>query len=124
MLPPFRMGVAGRMGSGQQYSPWVSIADVVGAILHALTNESMRGPYNVVAPQAVTNAEFTKTLGQVLHRPTIFPMPAFVVRAVFGEMGTALLLASQRVSPGKLEATGYRFRHAALRPALEDLLNA
>ena len=122
MLPPFRMGVGGRMGSGRQYWPWVSIRDVVGAILHALQTEAMRGPYNTVAPQTMTNAEFTKTLGQVLHRPTIFPMPAFVVRTAFGEMGTALLLSSQRVSPKKLEGTGYRFNHPELKPALEELL--
>ena len=122
MLPPFRMGVGGRMGSGKQYWPWVAINDIVGAILHALQTDTMRGPYNAVAPQPVTNAEFTKTLGQVLHRPTVFPMPAFVVRTVFGEMGTALLLASQRVSPKKLEGTGFRFKHPDLKPALEELV--
>lgn len=122
MLPPFRMGLGGRMGSGKQYWPWVSIADVVGAMMHALETDSMRGAYNVVAPQAVTNAEFTRTLGGVLHRPTIFPMPAFVVRAAFGQMGTALLLASQRVSSKKLEASGYKFKQPELKGALEELL--
>jgi len=122
MLLPFRMGLGGRMGSGQQYWPWVSIDDVVGAFLHALQNETMRGPCNVVAPQAVRNAEFARTLGQVLHRPTVFPMPAFVVGAAFGEMGTALLLASQHVSSQKLQSSGYCFKQQELKPALQELL--
>ncbi len=120
MLTPFKMGVGGRIGSGQQWMSWVSIDDAAGAVEHAIINESLRGPVNLVAPNPVRNAEFTKTLGEVLHRPTMFPMPAFVVKLVFGEMGEALLLGSQKVLPKKLEASGYKFQHAELKSALES----
>jgi len=122
MLPPFRMGVGGRIGSGRQWMSWIALADVVGVIQHALATESLRGPVNTVAPQPVTNADFTRVLGAVLHRPAIFPLPALMVRLVFGEMGEALLLGSQRVDCGKLQASGFRFRYAELKPALEALL--
>ena len=122
MLPAFRMGVGGRLGSGKQWWSWITIDDVVGAIQHALAIEALRGPFNTVAPYPVTNAEFTSTLGQVLSRPTIFPMPAFVIRLAFGEMGDALLLASQRVDSGKLQSSGYRFRHGELKSGLAELL--
>ncbi len=98
MLPPFRMGIGGRIGSGEQWMSWIALDDVVGALEFALANESIQGPVNFVAPAPVTNAEFTKTLGRALSRPTIFPIPAFGVRLVFGEMADALLLASQRVA--------------------------
>jgi uncharacterized protein (TIGR01777 family) len=121
MLPPFKMGVGGVMGNGKQYWSWVSLEDVVGAILHALNTPSLKGPVNVTAG-AVTNAEFTKVLGRVLKRPTFFPMPAFAARLVLGEMADALLLCSARVEPARLRASGYSFRHPDLEPALRDLL--
>jgi uncharacterized protein len=122
MLPPFKMGLGGIMGDGRQYWSWVSLEDVVGIILHALNTPGLKGPVNAVAPQALTNAEFTKTLGKVLKRPTLFPMPAFAARLVLGEMADALLLASARVEPARLKASGYAFRHPELEPALRDLL--
>jgi uncharacterized protein (TIGR01777 family) len=123
MLFPFRMGVGGKLGSGQQYMSWIAIDDAIGAIEHALTNNSLRGPVNVVAPVAVTNYEFTKTLGHVLSRPTIFPVPAFAARLVFGEMADATLLSSQRVEPARLKESGYRFRYPELEGALRHVLN-
>lgn len=122
MLPPFRMGVGGRIGSGRQWMSWIVLDDVVGVIQHALGAESLRGPVNTVAPHAVTNAQFTRTLGKILRRPTVLPLPAFMVRLVFGEMGQALLLSSQRVDCGKLLASGYRFGHPEIKPALKALL--
>ena len=122
LLTPFRLGVGGRLGSGRQFMPWIALDDVVGAILHVLTTETLRGPVNAVAPQAVTNREFTKTLGRVLGRPTLFPMPAFAARLAFGQMADELLLASQRVEPAKLLASGYRFRFPELEGALGHLL--
>ena len=124
MLFPFRMGVGGRLGSGSQYMSCISIDDTVGAILHALATESLRGAVNAVAPAPVTNAEFTKTLGRVLRRPTVFPVPAFAVRLLFGEMGQELLLGSTRVEPSRLIRSGYTFRHAALEDALRAVLHA
>jgi uncharacterized protein (TIGR01777 family) len=122
MLTPFRMGVGGVVGSGSQWMSWIGLDDEIGAILHALVTESLSGPVNAVAPRPVTNREFTKTLGGVLGRPTVMPMPAFAARLVFGEVADALLLSSQRVQPARLEATGYRFRHPDLAGALAHLL--
>lgn len=122
MLTPFRMGLGGRVGSGSQYWSWVSIDDVVFAVLHAMQHPDLAGAANVVAPSAVTNLEFTRVLAGVLHRPALLPMPAFAVRAAFGQMGDELLLSSARVIPGELQATGYKFRDPDLRPALEKLL--
>ncbi len=122
MLPPFRMGAGGRIGSGRQWMSWITLEDVVGLIQHALATDSLGGPVNAVAPNPVTNAEFTRALGKALHRPTLFPLPAFMVRLMFGEMGEALLLGSQRVDCGKLLASGFRFRHPELKPALEAIL--
>ncbi|MEI6084610.1 MAG: TIGR01777 family oxidoreductase [Verrucomicrobiota bacterium] len=118
MLLPFRLGAGGVMGSGRQWWSWVAVEDAVGAIQMAVENEAFRGPVNVVAPQAVTNSEFTKTLGRVLRRPTIVPMPAFAARVVFGEMADELLLASQRVQPARLVAAGFKFRLPDLDSAL------
>jgi NAD dependent epimerase/dehydratase family enzyme len=101
---------------------WIDIDDVVGAIQHAMKIDALRGPVNVVGPKPVRNAEFTKTLASVLSRPAIFPMPAFAARLVFGQMADELLLASQRVEPAKLMASGYVFRQPELRPALENIL--
>ncbi len=122
MLPPFKMALGGRLGDGRQYLSWVSIDDVVGAVEHALAAGSLRGPVNVVAPNPVTNAEFTLTLARVLSRPAFLPMPAFAARLVFGDVADALLLASQRVEPSKLKQSGYRFRHPDLEAALRQLL--
>ena len=122
MLPPFRLGVGGVIGEGTQYMSWIALDDAVGAVLHALSTERLRGPVNAVAPQPVTNQGFTKTLGRVLGRPTVFPMPAFAARLAFGEMADALLLASARVVPDRLKGTGYKFRQPDLEPALRHLL--
>jgi uncharacterized protein len=122
MLPPFRMGAGGKLGSGKQYMSWVALDDAVGSIHQLLSDEALRGPVNVVAPNPVTNLEFTKTLGRVLSRPTVASVPSFAARLVFGEMADALLLASTRVEPAKLQNAGYRFRYPDLEGALRHLL--
>lgn len=122
MLTPFRLGLGGRLGNGRQWSAWVSARDVAGAIQHVLDHESLSGPVNIVAPNPVTNAEFTRSLASVLKRPAIFPMPAFAVRLIFGEMGEELFLGSQRVEPAKLLASGYQFQHPELKNALKEIL--
>jgi uncharacterized protein len=122
MLTPFKLGVGGRVGSGEQYMSWIALDDAVGAIYHALTNEAVHGPVNVVAPHPVTNLEFTKTLGKVLSRPTLFPAPAFALRLAFGEMADALLLSSTRVEPLRLKESGYAFQYPQLEDALRHLL--
>lgn len=122
MLLPFKLGLGGKIGSGRQYMSWVAIDDVVGALLHCLTTDALHGPANVVTPRPATNAEFTKMLGRALHRPTLFPMPAFAARAAFGQMADELLLASQRVRPAKLLGSDYVFRYPELAEALEHLL--
>jgi hypothetical protein len=121
MLPPFKMGAGGRLGNGRQWMSWIDVQDVVGAIHHMLRSDLLHGPVNLVAPKPVTNAEFTKTLGAVLSRPAVFPMPAFAARLAFGEMADELLLASQRVEPVKLISSGYPFRFPTLRQSLESL---
>jgi len=122
MLPPFRMGFGGRIGDGRQWMSWVALEDIVGALKFVMQDENARGPINFVAPNAVTNAEFTRTLGRVLARPTLFPMPAFAARLAFGEMADALLLGSQRVEPEILEDRGFPFYWPTLEPALRHLL--
>lgn len=122
MLLPFKMGVGGVMGSGDQYISWIALDDLLGVVLHVLTDESITGPVNAVAPDAVTNREFTKTLGSVLRRPTIFPMPAFAAGLVFGEMADALLLASTRVDPAALRVAGHEFAYPRLEDALRHIL--
>jgi uncharacterized protein (TIGR01777 family) len=122
MLTPFRLGAGGKVGSGEQYMSWIAIDDVVGAIEHAIENESLRGPVNVVAPTPVTNREFTKTLGGVLSRPTILPIPAFALRLMFGEMADATLLASQRAEPVRLKESGFTFKYPELEGALKHVL--
>jgi uncharacterized protein len=122
MLPPFRLGLGGMVGSGRQYMSWIALDDVVGAIQHAIVTDTLQGPTNAVAPQAVTNQEFTKTLGKALGRPTVFPLPAFAARLMFGEMADELLLASTRVRPAKLLGSGYRFRYPELEDALRHVL--
>jgi len=122
MLPPFRMGIGGKIGSGKQWMSWIALDDVVGALNFALTNETLKGPVNFVAPNPVRNAEFTKTLGKVLSRPTLFPIPAFGVRLLFGEMGEALLLGGQCVEPERLKSSGYQFQYSQLQTALSHAL--
>jgi uncharacterized protein (TIGR01777 family) len=124
MLTPFKLGLGGRIGSGRQYWSWVTLADAVGAIVHALATESLRGPVNVVAPNPARNADFTRALGRALGRPAIFPMPAFAARLALGEMADVVLLASQRVDSSKLAASGYNFRHPQLDSALAEILHA
>jgi uncharacterized protein (TIGR01777 family) len=122
MLPPFRAGLGGRIGNGRQWMSWITLDDVIGGLNFALANNSVHGPVNFVAPSPVTNAEFTKTLGKVLSRPTFFPIPKFGVRLAFGEMGEALLLGSQRVAPKSLTRAGYEFQSLKLEPALQAVL--
>ena len=122
MLLPFSLGLGGRVGSGRQYLSWIAIDDVVGAISHAILADSLRGPVNAVVPHAVSNREFTKALGSVLRRPTIFPLPTFAAHLMFGEMADNLLLASARVEPTRLLASGYEFRYPDLKPALRHVL--
>jgi uncharacterized protein (TIGR01777 family) len=123
MLVPFKMCVGGVIGSGKQYWSWIALDDVIGAIHHAIFTDSLSGPTNVTAPNPATNREFTKTLGKVLSRPTIFPMPAFAARLLLGEMADELLLASARVQPTKLLETGYEFRFSELEGALRHVLS-
>jgi uncharacterized protein (TIGR01777 family) len=122
MLPPFRLGLGGVLGSGQQYMSWIALDDAVGAIQHALVIDALQGPTNAASPRAVTNQEFTKTLGKVLGRPTAIPLPAFAARLMFGEMADELLLASARIQPTKLLASGYQFRYPKLEEALQHVL--
>ena len=122
MLLPFKLGVGGKIGSGKQYWSWVSLDDLCSAVIHCIQASSLHGPVNIVSPSAATSREFTKALGRVLHRPTIFPMPAFAARLAFGEMADALLLASARVEPAKLLASRFVFRHKDLDATLEYLL--
>jgi len=122
LLLPFRLGLGGRIGSGKQYWSWIALDDVAGAIIFALQTESLAGPVNAVGPAPVRNAEFVRALARVLHRPAIFPLPEFVVRAMPGGMGRELLLTSARVLPARLNAAGYRFRYPDLEPALRAAL--
>jgi len=122
MLVPFKLGLGGRTGDGQQWMSWIDVRDMVGAIHHILKNDLMQGPVNMVGPKPVKNAEFAATLASVLSRPAILPMPAFAVKTVFGEMGEELLLSSQKVEPGKLISSGYPFRYRELRASLQNLL--
>ena len=123
MLVPFRLGAGGRIGSGRQWWSWIAIDDELGAILHVVGDDTVRGPVNLTAPNPVTNAEFTKTLGKVLGRPTLLPTPTFALKALFGgDAVDEMFLGGQRVVPAKLEATGYEFRHPHLEHALRALL--
>ena len=122
LLPVFKLGGGGRIGGGRQWSSWIAMDDVVGAIVHALTHDSVEGPVNLVSPNPVTNVEFTRVLGKILNRPTIFPLPAPVARLMLGEVADALLLASQRVEPAKLKEVGYEFRYPELEGALQHLI--
>jgi len=122
MLLPFKLGLGGKIGSGNQYWSWISLDDVCGVIVHCIQAAGLHGPVNTVSPSPVTNLEFTKTLGRVLGRPTVFPLPAFAARLAFGEMADALLLSSARVEPTKLIASRFVFKHKELEPTLQYLL--
>jgi uncharacterized protein (TIGR01777 family) len=123
MMLAFRFFAGGKIGSGQQWMSWISLDDVVEILRFALEHGEVRGPINVISPQPMQNAEFTRTLASVMHRPALFPAPAFALRLVLGEMADALLLSSQRVLPQKLEKLGYRFLHSDLSSALAAVLN-
>ncbi|QDU98423.1 TIGR01777 family oxidoreductase [Lignipirellula cremea] len=122
MLTPFKMCVGGVIGSGKQYWSWISLHDLVRSLVFALETDSLTGPYNATAPEQTTNREFTRTLGKVLGRPTIFPMPAFAARLALGEMADDLLLASARVLPARLTESGFVFKHPTLERALRSEL--
>ena len=123
LLPPFRLGLGGPVGSGRQWLAWIAIADAVGVIEHLLARNELSGPVNAVAPEQVTNAQFGKALGTVLHRPAIVPLPALVLKLAFGEMAEATLLASQRVIPGVLQSSGYGYRYPVLDSALRAVVD-
>jgi uncharacterized protein len=123
MLPAFRLGVGGRLGSGGQWWSWVSLEDAARAFVFAVENEAVHGAMNLAAPQPVTNAEFTRTLGRVLRRPAWLAVPAWALRLAAGEMAEGMLLASQRVTPKRLLETGFHFEDAELEAALRKLLN-
>ncbi|MBN9377849.1 MAG: TIGR01777 family protein [Chlamydiales bacterium 38-26] len=123
MLTPFKLGLGGVIGSGKQFMSWIALEDVVGSLIHLMLDKSIHGPVNIVSSQPVTNAEFTKTLGTVLSRPTIFSVPTSVARFVFGEMADELLLSSLRVSNQKLLESGYSFKQPNLEQYLRNALN-
>ncbi|MGA1080425.1 MAG: TIGR01777 family oxidoreductase [Steroidobacteraceae bacterium] len=121
MLPAFRFGLGGPLGGGAQYFPWIHVNDIVGIYRWLIESSGLEGPFNAAAPNPVTQAQFARTLGQVLGRPAIMNLPAWLLRILLGEM-SELLLTSSRMMPGRLLETGFRFRHPELRPALESLL--
>jgi uncharacterized protein (TIGR01777 family) len=122
MLPPFKMGAGGKIGSCDQYYSWIAIDDVAGVIDHALFNDSIEGPINTASPNPIPNRDFTKALGNVLRRPTLFPVPATAARLALGEMADALLLSSTRIHPEKLLATNYVFQYPELEGALYHVI--
>jgi uncharacterized protein len=125
MLLPFKLGLGGRFGSGRQFWSWISISDEVGAILHAVSNDALRGPVNLTAPHPVTQADFAATLGRVLNRPTFIPTPTFGVKAVYGsQLVDETLTGGQRVLPAKLLSSGYAFLHPTLEEALRSTVSA
>lgn len=123
MLLPYQMGIGGIIGNGEQFMSWVDISDVVGSIKHIIDKNEISGIVNIVSPSPVTNHDYTKALGDVLNRPTIFPIPALVVNLLFGEMGNELLLGSQKVSPDVLLNTGYKFNYPRISESLNHVLN-
>lgn len=122
MLTPFKFGVGGTVGSGDQYMSWIAIDDLIKIIVFALENENLSGAVNATAPNPATNEQFTDTLGKVLHRPTIIPVPAFGIKLLFGEMGETLLLEGCRVIPEKLKNEGFEFEFTDLENALKHVL--
>jgi uncharacterized protein (TIGR01777 family) len=121
-LLPFNLGLGGKIGTGKQYMSWISIDDLIYAVHHVIHEEALHGPVNLVTPQPVTNLQFTKTLGKVLHRPTFLPIPAGVIKGLYGKMGREILLASTRVAPQKMIDFGFKFRYPDLESALRHLL--
>jgi uncharacterized protein (TIGR01777 family) len=125
LLLPFKLGLGGRVASGKQYMSWITIDDEVGAIVHLLTADGVRGPVNLTAPNPATNAELTDALGRALHRPTVLPTPLAPLKVLYGsELVQALLVDGQRVSSAKLAASGYAFAHPELDDALAAVLRA
>lgn len=124
MLPAFRFGLGGRLGNGRQYLSWISHDDVVAAIRFLLEREELSGAFNLTAPSPVTNSEFTRTLGSILRRPTLLPVPAFALRMMAGELADTLLLTSSRVLPERLEQAGFEFKLGHLAEALQKALRA
>ncbi|HSK72995.1 MAG TPA: TIGR01777 family oxidoreductase, partial [Pyrinomonadaceae bacterium] len=122
MLTPFKFGVGGTIGSGGQWMSWIAIDDLIRIFHFALENAELSGTVNAVAPNPVTNEEFTKTFGKVLHRPTILPIPAFGIKLLFGEMGETLLLEGARILPEKLIKAGFEFQFADLEKAMQHVL--
>jgi uncharacterized protein (TIGR01777 family) len=121
MALPFKLGGGGKLGSGRQWMSWLTLAEAVSIVRFALTNSALTGPANAVTPNPVQNVDFTRILAKTLHRPALFPAPAFALRLVLGEMADALLLASQRMKPSYLEQAGYRFTQPALAAALDEM---
>ncbi len=121
MLPPFRLGVGGPVAGGRQYVPWIHLDDVVGAFVHCIDQDAARGPVNLSAPRPATNAELSRALGHVLHRPALLPVPGAALRLLYGEMAS-IVLTGQRMVPSRLHDLGYEFRHPELEPALRDVL--
>jgi uncharacterized protein len=122
MLPVFRLGLGGRIGSGRQYMSWITLDDIVGIIDHAISNELLQGPLNAVTPNPITNKEFASVLGRVLAKPAFFALPAFAARLAFGEMANELLLAGAKIVPARLKETGYQYRFPELEEALRRIL--
>lgn len=122
MLPPFRMGLGGPIGSGKQWTSWIALDDLCAAIAFLLQNDAAKGPYLCVSPKPVTNRDFAKALGRAVHRPAMLPAPAFALRLLFGEMADAVLLSSQRAVPRRLLEAGFRFEHENLDDALRSVL--
>ena len=122
MLPVFKLGLGGKIGSGRQYMSWIAIDDLLSTVKYVLSHDSISGPVNAVSPNPATNEEFTKRLGRVLSRPTFFSVPRLALKVAAGEMGNELLLASTRVLPEKLISSGFRFEYPHLEQALKHVL--
>jgi uncharacterized protein (TIGR01777 family) len=124
MALPFRFGIGGKLGPGSQWMSWVALKDVIGITMHALENSSVSGPVNVVSPVPIRNADFSAALARAIHRPALFPVPAFVLRTALGEMAQALLLSSQRVLPEKVLVSGYSYEYTDLTVTLRAIFQA
>lgn len=123
MMPPFKLGLGGRIGDGRQWFSWVTLPELATMVAFVMAEKNLNGPINFVSPAAVTNTELTQILAKVLKRPALFPLPASIVKLAFGEMGEQMLLTSLRVEPRKLIEAGYSFQHAQLQPALAEVIN-
>jgi len=122
MLPPFKMGLGGKIGSGQQWMPWIHLDDLVGIILHCIEHNDLNGAINATAPNPSTNQNFTKTLGKILNRPTIFSIPEIIIKLLMGQMGVELLLSGKKILPIKISDKGYQFQYPKLENALQNIL--